>query len=206
MTKKIITLILLLHFIIGQTFSQTCENYNRKLFNLLPKNYPENINCKDLSGKKQGDWILYEISYNSSNKSLVLDTGYYVEEYSYGQFLDDRKVGTWKSIQNVHLIYSNQEDTYFYAKDTFSITTKRSTDLSKLTLIRDSTIIKFSYSPLSKEMFPICIDCYKEQNNCIMSYRNNTIKKFPYNNFNLEYERVQFLYKREMKSIDEKLK
>ena len=67
MTKNFRTILLILLLTIGRlTFSQTCEDFNKKLIHSLPENFPEKINCKDDMGKKQGWWINYKKSTDQS--------------------------------------------------------------------------------------------------------------------------------------------
>jgi hypothetical protein len=99
-------------FLSCQTFSQTCEKYNRKLFHLLPATFPDSINCKDSYGRKQGWWIYYTVQYNPAEIPDVLEKGDYVEDYVYGQYKDDKKIGDWRTIANVHQIYERSIDNY----------------------------------------------------------------------------------------------
>ena len=63
---------------------------------------------------------------------------------------------------------------------------------------------------MDKEQFPIFIERNKAipgEKQCKMTYRNKTIKYFPVEYFDLEYESIfLMIYKREMIQIDEFLK
>ncbi|MBL7896609.1 MAG: hypothetical protein JNK50_15035 [Bacteroidia bacterium] len=203
MTKHIITIIFSILICI-QTFSQTCEKYNRKLFHSLPDNFPDSINCKDKSGKKQGWWIYYKVQHQTTNKPDELAKGDYVEDYRYGQYKDDRKVDTWVTVYNVHLISNIREDKYYYSHDTSRVTSWFSEggwNESDIIYTNDSTVIK-STSLSPKEKHPICIDCDKKYKICIMTYRNQTIKKFAFDSFQTEFEKTFFMYEHNKKKID----
>lgn len=207
MTKYFSTIIFLV-FICGSTVSQTCENYNRKLFNSLPDNFPDSINCKDKSGKKQGWWIYYKVQYNPVDKRDQLEKGDYVQDYIYGQYKNDRRVGTWTTVYNVHLISDIREDKYYYSHDTTRVTSwfaDGGWNESDIIYTKDSTVIK-STSLSPKEKHPICIECNKKNKICIMTYRNQTIKKFAFDNFQTEFEKTFFMYDRDKKNIDARQK
>jgi hypothetical protein len=200
--NKILIIILFLVILSTESFSQSCEKFKRELFHFLPKDFPDSINCKDSSGKKQGWWIHYTIQYNPIEEPDVLAKGDYVPEYNYGQYLDDRKIGVWKKIFNVHLISEIQKEIYYYTKDTSRITSSGNKEFD-IIYINDSTIIQSTI--LHRESkYPICIDCRK-LGICIMTYRNKTIKKFSFEDFDFEFERSFFMYEREKKIIDQAL-
>lgn len=207
MTKYIKAIIFSL-FIYGPTISQTCEKYNRKLFSSLPDSFPDSINCKDKSEKKQGWWIYYKVQYNPVDKPDELEKGDYVQDYVYGQYKNDIKIGTWRTVRNVHQIYDQREDTYYYSQDTSRVTSWFASggfNESNIIYIKDSTIIK-STSLSPKEKYHICIDCNKESKGCIMTYRKEIIKKFPFENFETEFEKTFLMYDREKREIDKKVK
>lgn len=204
--KTAVLLILIL--IYSTTFSQTCEKYNRELFTSLPDNFPDSINCKDKSEKKQGWWIYYEVQYNPEYKPDELEKGDYVSDYVYGQYENDLKIGTWRTVRNVHQIYDQREDRYYYSLDTSRVASwflSGGFNESEIIYIKDSTTIK-STSLSPKEKYPICIDCNKKSNDCIMTYRKEIIKKISFENFETEFEKTFFMYDREKRSIDGKQK
>lgn len=208
MTKSITTIILFLIFSYGLAFSQTCEKYNRKLFHSLPDNFPDSINCKDKLGKKQGWWIYYKVQYNPVDKPDELEKGDYVPDYFYGQYENDIKIDTWHTVMNVHQIYDQREDKYYYSRDTSRVTSWFASggfSESDIIYINDSTIIK-STSLSPNEKHAICIDCSKKRKDCVMTYRKEIIKKFPFENFSIEFEKTFFMYDREKKEIDKKVK
>lgn len=206
MTKHSLTLIFFV-FIFGSTISQTCEKFERKLFHSLPDNFPDSINCKDKFAKKQGWWIYFKVQYNPVDKPDELEKGDYVQDYIYGQYVDDRKIGTWHTVMNVHLIYDRREDSYYYSQDTSRVTSwfaDGGFNKSDILYIKDSTIIK-STSLSPKAEYPICIDCDLKKG-CIMTYRNEIVKKFGFYDFKIEFEKAFFMYDRQKKEIDQKLK
>jgi len=202
---KFITTTLLLFLIYGSTISQTCEKYNRKLFNYLPAEIPDKINCKDINGKKQGWWIYYELIYNSIERPEELGVGYYIPEYIFGKYENDIRIGKWHTRNNVHNSYDKQIDEYYYSNDSVQIQTIFSSSHSVKTYLKDSTIIK-SYTFSSYKEPPLYIECNKDYNKCKMTYRNKFIKVFPFEDFELEYVKTFFLYDFEKSIIDAELK
>lgn len=192
------------------TNAQQCEDFDKGLFHMLPDNFPKQINCIDSSGLKQGWWIKYKIEYNPVDRPDELAKGNYVNDYSYGKYKDNIKIGEWIWIENVHLIYETRIDNYYYSKDTILITSgfgEGGWNETTLYFNSDSSIIK-STSLSPNEKFPICIECNKEGvigKECTMIYRNEKVKKFPYEQFDMEFHGSFINYKREKKIIDNKL-
>ena len=199
-------LAILLLLIIGQTYSQTCEELDRKLLHGLPNDFPNNINCKDIKGNKQGWWIIYSKSYNKKYKPDVLDTGIYVDEYSYGKFEDNKRIGKWKYINNVHSIYEYQTESYSYDKDTIIFKSDDGRE-ARVYYSPDSSIIKaitIICCETKDTRDTICIECNKKKrqtNNCRMTYKNKLIKEFSIDKFETEMELSYYNYKREKKII-----
>lgn len=205
---KYITTILFFILICGSTISQTCEKFNRELFSSLPDNFPDSINCKDRSEKKQGWWIYYKVFYNPVDRQDELAKGDYVPEYIYGQYKNDIKIGEWRTVKNMHQIYDQRIDKYYYSKDTVLVKSWFAQDgfnESEILYLQDGLFIK-STSLSANEKFPICIECSKKQGNCIMTYRNEFIKVFPFENFESEFERTFFSYDLKKRVINDKLK
>jgi hypothetical protein len=195
-------------FLSYQAFSQTCEKYNRKLFHSLPDTIPDSINCKDIFGKKQGWWIYYTVHYNPDKKPDYLEKGDYVFEYVYGQYKDDKKIGDWRTIANVHLIYERRVDNYYYGKDTILIKSEfadRGWTKSMIYYNSDSSIIRYTYS-YENGLRDICIECDKNKKpyskSCVITYRKKLIKTFPYDQFKNELLNSEFMYSREKTIID----
>ena len=162
----------------------------------------------DKYGKKQGWWIYYKVQYNPVDKPDELEKGDFVHDYIYGQYKDDRKVNTWTTVFNVHLIDAIRKDKYYYSLDTSRVTSwfaEGGVNESEILYIKDSTIIK-STSLSPKTGYPICIECDKKSNLCLMSYRNQILKKFPFDNFDGEFQKTFFMYDRDKKNIDKKQK
>ena len=60
-----LTLCICVYLITGvNLFGQKCERYDKSLFLMLPKGFPDEINCIDTGGLKQGWWIWYKVEYN----------------------------------------------------------------------------------------------------------------------------------------------
>ena len=124
---KILTFLFLLVLSFASP-AQTCEHFDRKLFFAeYIREVTDDINCKDSLGKKQGWWIYYKVDHNDIADPDALDTGNYVEKFTYGKYRDDLKIGIWRTIFNVHLISVMRQDSFYYNKDTvttfgFSIT------------------------------------------------------------------------------------
>jgi hypothetical protein len=208
--KTQILIIVCLIFTHTILIAQRCEDFNKRLFHRLPDSFPDKINCIDSNGYKQGWWINYTLKYNPVDKPDELPKGDYVENYSYGKYQDNMKIGDWISIANVHLIYLTSKENYYYSKDTILITSGFANggwNESTLYFNADSSIIKStSLSPNDK--FPICIECNKNRlkgKECTMTYRNNKIKEFSYDQFDLEFSRSFIVYIREKKIINNSL-
>lgn len=189
-------------------FAQKCETFKRELFHDLPKNIPNEINCVDSLGRKQGWWIYYEVQYNPYDKPDVLEKGDYVENYVYGKYKDDKKIGEWITINNVHLIYQLRIDNYAYNNDTIIIKSgfwdggwKETTQC----YYSGNSKIRYSIT-YDKGVKDLCIECDKSKkpksNSCKMTYRKKLIKKFPLDQFEIELGKSDFMYNREKAIID----
>jgi hypothetical protein len=181
----------ILLFVGGVIHSQTCESYNRKLFHMLPDTFPEKINCIDKDGKKQGWWINYKVQYNLTDRPDELAKGDYVQDYWYGEYKNNLKVGTWVKIANVHQVFPEQEDNYFYYKDSLFFTSIfwmwGSNNATTVFNKDSSVIISKIYSQINKKE-QIRIECEKKE--CVMIHKGAVVKKFPINQFFIEYEKA----------------
>jgi hypothetical protein len=207
MMKTWILLVIILAIKHSLISAQQCEDFNKSLFHILPDTFPDKINCIDSNGLKQGWWIDYKIKYNPVDRPDELAKGNYVDKYSFGKYKNNIKNGDWVSIANVHLIYETRRDNYLYSKDAIMITSRFAEGESTLYYNADSSIIK-STSLCPDEKFPICIDCCKNGSigkECKMMYRNEKIKEFPYVQFDTEFYGSFIDYKREKRTIDNKL-
>jgi len=190
--------------------AQQCEDIDMSLFHMLPDTIPNKINCVDSLGLKQGWWINYTLEYNPIDKPDELAKGDYVENYSYGKYKDNIKIGDWISVANVHMIYITRKDNYYYANDTILVASEFGLGgLNKSTKFfnSDSSIIKSTSLP-PDEKYPILIECNKNGvlgKECIMSYRNETIKEFSYDQFDIEFDRSFENYNRDKKVINNTL-
>jgi hypothetical protein len=190
-----------------QLFGQSCDSFNRDLFHMLPSEFPDTVNCVDENGHKQGWWLIYKVKYNPIDKPDELEKGDYVERYSYGKYQNNRKVETWKVVENVHLIYECRIDNFFYSKDSTLIkSTYADGGWNETTTFfnSDSTEIKYSHV-LPKVEYPLIITCDKKLPNdqqCQTTYRENELKVFPFARFEIEKELLRIDYLRDIKLID----
>jgi hypothetical protein len=209
MTKQILIL-MFLTFTHSLITAQHCEDFDKGLFHMLPDTFPNKINCIDSLGLRQGWWIDYTLKYNPIDKLDRHTKGDYVENYSYGKYKDNFKIGDWISVANVHMIYITRKENYYYSADTIMITSgfaQGGWNESTLYFNADSSII-IATSLTPDVEFPICIDCNKNGSTgkeCVMKYRNEKIKEFPYEKFVTEFYGSLIDYKREKKIIDIKL-
>jgi hypothetical protein len=210
MIKTLILIVTILTFTPILVTAQNCEDFDKSLFHMLPDTFPNKINCIDSLERKQGWWINYTLKYNPIDKPDELAKGNYVESYSYGKYKNNLKIGEWISVANAHLVYVLRRDNYYYSEDTVLITSGFANggwNESTLYFNADSTIIK-STSLSPNEKFPICIECNRngeKGKECIMTYRNETIKFFSFDHFDMEFYSSFIDYNREKKSINEKL-
>jgi len=192
------------------TEAQQCEDFNKSLFHMLPDTFPNQINCVDSSGHKQGWWINYVVKYNPVDKPEELAKGDYVEDYSYGKYKDNLKVGDWISVANVHMLYIIRRDNYYYSEDTIMVTSRIAHYGGNETTIlynADSTVIQ-STSLSTNDKYPVCIACNKKgkkEKECRMTYRNAMIKEFPFDQFEFEFSGTYMDCVREKKMINELL-
>ncbi len=199
---KITIHLLLLVINCSLSFGQTCEKYERKLFHMLPNEFPDEINCTDTFGKKEGWWIIYEVEFNAI-ENAELDKGDYVRYYIYGMYNNNRKTGDWITVQNVHSIYQSRIVNYYYHNDTVLIKSRFAEsgwNESTVYYNTDSSVIK-SQTFIHSDDFPICIDCDKNlsiDKQCVITYRNEVVKYFPIDKFEMEFEKA-FHYARERK-------
>lgn len=158
---------------------------------MLPKNYPDKINCYDKNKIKQGYWIEYDLKFNPEEEPGILKQGDYVESYSFGRYVDNKKVGTWKTIENIHLVYEQRKDSFYYAKDSIIVISEFSDGgfkKSNLFLNADSTIIIYKEGYLD-DNFLMTISCNKNRimsKQCVLSYREYIFKYFPFNEIEQE--------------------
>lgn len=200
----ILIFILLFAFINNKISAQVCEDYDKSLFHMLPDTFPNKINCIDSIGLKQGWWINYTLKHYAILKPDELGKGnYYVESYSYGKYKNNIKIGDWILVANTQSIYVTRKENYYYAEDTIMVTVKSGQKKSTLYFNADSSIIK-SISLSSGENFPICIECNKYSTTgkeCTMTYRNENIKEFSFDHFDIEYDNSFYSYDRDKKII-----
>jgi len=205
--KGLLFVVIILTITNSLIIAQQCENFDKGLFHMLPDTFPNRINCTDSNGLKQGWWIDYKVKYNPVDRPDELAKGSYVDNYSYGRYKNNLKIGNWISVANVHLIYETQRDNYYYSKDTIMITSKFTLGESTLYYNADSSIIE-SKSLCTNEKYPIYIECNKKNEKgreCKMKYRDHNIKEFSIDQFDLEFFGSFNEYKREKKIIDKEI-
>ncbi len=205
--KNWIFLLIILTITHSLISAQQCEDFDKGLFHMLPDTFPHKINCIDSNGLKQGWWIDYKIEYNPVDRPDELAKGNYVDNYSFGKYKNNIKIGDWISVANVHLIYETRRDNYYYSMDTILIKSLFASGESTLYYNSDSSIIK-SNSLCVDEKFSICIECNKKSEigkECKMTYRSEKIKEFSFEQFDMEFYSSFIGYKREKKIIDNKL-
>ncbi len=181
--KLLIFLYLLFTSII--TYSQTCEQFDRRLFHFLPEYVPDIVNCKDSYGKKQGWWIYYKVNYNPTPIPDALDSGNYVGSYRYGKYKDDKMIGIWIKFQNIHQCYEEHRDSFYYKQDTVGVHTFSFAGYNQTVVeyIHDSTIIK---AKSIEKNDTVCIYCSKKKG-CKMMHFNKTIKEFSFADFDTNF-------------------
>ena len=195
--------------IFSHAFSQTCENYNKKLFHMLPRGIPDQINCKDILGRKQGWWIYYKVLYNDVDRPDELSIGDYVPDYEVGQYKNDLKIGDWQTIANVHQIYALKEENFLYRKDSIIYIHDDYTFKETTVMTADSSVIKSEFVFYDDIPKTACIECNKKKNgadkSCSLKYRGKLIKYFPHKDFFLENGKIVFFYEQEKNQIDNSL-
>lgn len=202
---RIIIFLLIITFF--QVKGQNCETYNRNLFKILPSELPDTLNCTDTNGKKQGWWLIYEIKMNPARIPDELEEGEYVESYSFGKYLEDKKIGAWKTVQNVHQIYISRTDSFIYRPGSTTIISgyfEGGWNVEKVTSSDDGRVIELTYQAQDSE-FPIQIFCNKDKptdKQCTVNYRGQSISTFPFENFEIEKELLWISYDRQRKQID----
>lgn len=190
-------------------YAQNCEIYDRELMHFLPKDFPDTINCVDAFGKKQGCWIHYEVLYNDVPQPDVLAVGYYVPHYSFGRYKDDKKVGDWEYVENVHLVSTSKIEHYNYYGDSLVIITEKGPWFTQTLSIvsKMKNTYKIKYIIQDREPFPTIIECNKKSkkpNPCFIEYRNEIIKRFPINELEFHVDNYFAINERARFVIDRK--
>lgn len=187
-------LILIFSISLFQVHGQNCETFEKVLFHALPDEFPDTINCVDSIGEKQGWWLNYKVKYNEADRPDELEKGDYVERYSFGRYNDNRKVGIWKSVENVHQVYVSRVDSFFYGNDStihISNYMDGGRNETKTYFNADSSIIRYTHF-LQDMIDSILIECDRElptEKQCHMTFGEKE-KFFPFERFGVEVERV----------------
>jgi hypothetical protein len=194
---------------ITSSYGQDCITIDRSLFHMLSSEVGDTVNCTDVKGLKQGWWLEFKLDYHEEREPDIHDTGIYVDEYRYGKYENDKPIGEWLTIYNVHLIFVTHVDSFSYRGDSTFV---RSIDpFSRIyhltTFTPTDTLILYENSELTKD-YPVIIDCNTTRENskeCILSYRDVQLKKFEIEAFGIESIRARDEYIMETKRIDYQL-
>lgn len=182
-------------------FAQKCETYRKELFRGLPKDIPNEINCVDSLGRKQGWWIYYTIE-NGKDSAEYFQNGpscgtYYSDHVSYckiGRYLDGNKIGIWNEISTHFFGFPLNQESYYYSKDTVLIKYLTFDEETSVYFNSDSTKVK-SKTIYYSTKDSVCIECRrknkKKENNCKLYYQNKLIKSFPYKDFEFEFDKTR---------------
>lgn len=155
---------------------------------MLSDNVPNEINCRDSSGRKQGWWIHYKVEYNPTIRPDYLDSGNYVADYSYGKYKDNKKIGRWVNVNNVHEVYASRIDSFYNGKDTVGIYSSGWYFNTVVEYIKDSIIINSKRIEKGDTIYIFCDKYYGNINAaCRMIYHDKVFKKFPYADFEKEF-------------------
>ncbi|MES2835943.1 MAG: hypothetical protein V4667_00340 [Bacteroidota bacterium] len=170
--------------------AQKCETFNRELFRMLPKDVPNEINCVDSLGRKQGWWIYYNVLFSEEVVFEEKPKGYYVKEYLIGKYISDRKTGEWNTVTQGHMGGLYKKENYFFTSDTaiYDLWHWRIVE-AKISYNKDSTLIKSTIiNPIEKDTVFINCDSRTKKliNNCNLYYQNKLISTFP--DFKFDYE------------------
>jgi hypothetical protein len=156
---------------------------------------PDDINCIDAQGRRQGWWIAYKVHYNPKRIPDELDSGNYVDHYTFGEYQNNKKTGAWKKIENVHQVYIRRVDSFYYSGDTARVVSNYMDGgfvSSRVEYIKDSSIIN---SVTYNEKDTVYINC-KKKKDCTMSHQRKIFKRFPYDlfetNFSTALDQIQF--------------
>lgn len=94
--KKIVLLTILLII----SFDTWSQSYDSLYFHLRDKK----INFRDKLGRKQGSWMHYKIKLCENDSSLLKlePNNILISEISKGEYLNDKKIGTWEYYTDNH--------------------------------------------------------------------------------------------------------
>lgn len=187
---KRLTISLILLFLIG-TFSAfgqtvlTCDTL-KESFPLLPANLPTQINCIDNFGQKQGWWVLY--------------TGEILRKYSYGQYIDDKKIYKWEYVSIEGDVIRVYKTVNYLDNDSVSLTTSGQRII--INYNKDSSLVQ----AIITEPYTILIECNKDnaskELNCFMTYEGITLSTFSYDRFDFELGKAEMgVYSRQIQTI-----
>jgi len=207
---------------VNTAYSQKCEQFPRHLFHMLSIDVPDNINCIDSNGRKQGWWIYYKVEYNPQPIPDVLAKGDYVDHYDYGRYKDDKKVGAWKRVNNVHLVYEASVDSTYNSNDT-TIRFLRSGKTTTVIRTKDSTIeieydgmfmensftvFKYDSSVINSQITiqrkgstsydTVEIRCNQKADYCKIYLQKKVIKTHPFRNYEIIKDNIASIIENEL--------
>ena len=163
---------------------------------MLPAEVPNQINCLDSLNQKQGWWIDYKIQYNPTKIPEALDSGYYVDHYQCGEYLNNEKIGVWRKIQNVHQISWYRIDSFIETPDYKLVITDFPNGIKeeKFELLNNDTLEYYSKVFTRKSNFPFEISCIKKespQNQCTTKFKGVVLNVFPLENLDYEHNYIK---------------
>jgi len=181
-------------------FGQSCERYDKTLFNMLPDDFPDEINCIDSAGVKQGWWIKYKVEYNPVEMPDNLTKGNFVGSFNYGKYKDGKRIGDWKTINNRHVIYEVENKNYYYSSDTVLITLTKASLNTKINYFNaDSSIMIITEPPYTVEF-----NKNKYGNSiCVLKHNNHIIHQMPAKYFDVAIDYADVHLKDKIKKLDE---
>ena len=169
--------------------SQSCDTL-KFTFSLLPIDIPE-WNCIDSLGRKQNWWINFRTR-EFEKKSLLVGQpnkiGEVVDNYSYGKYYNDKRIGKWEYIHNggCYVIVTKTEN-YF---DDGSIEVVYNEGKEKVNYNADSSLIKCVLEFNTDSIIIIC-DENDLPVDCRAIYQGRVFKQFSRHYLEFEMERVK---------------
>ena len=185
--RKVFLLFILLFCSSAHAPGQNCEVFDRALFHMLPKEVPDKINCTDSLGRRQGWWILYDLSYRNIDSN---SQGVYVDHYKIGKYGDDKRIGVWKTFS---IGWEQQVDSYYYSKDTIRVYSAigwyEKVEYEAVGL--DSSTIsgrRTKYDRLTNTTDTISLYCNKKANTCNLFHKKELIRTFPFSRHDIVFD------------------
>ena len=183
---KIFTTILII-LVSNFASSQKCDTL-KFTSPFLPSDFPDEVNCLDSLGRKQEWWINFRTrqydlqSPLSGQPSAIAEV---VEDYSYGKYFNDKKIGKWQYAISGCANYIVKTENYFEDGSHEVISNG-----SRVRYNSDSSEIECKV-----EIDPDSVTILCKESNLIMAcsaiYRGNVIKQFPFKDLEFEIDRLK---------------